>query len=385
MNIRKDIDYSGLYAEIDEALATDLSQIELYLELGRLVSGRPEKGAAVMAAEYITANYPERTGFSPRNLRRMRDFYRMYEGYPEVLEQAMKVGWTQNIVILEADLDMEGRCWYIRAAYQFEWSKMELSKKIGECAHESTSLDSTDSCYSSTTGGDSDSKEETSGTFLQDLRNEKVKREFQRQRSCGAYLQGLCPTLTSAADETDDTSPSGKSSAPPPDRKRNDMVEKTDPRFPARGKVFGLYDLCETVSSFGAESEKQELFIQTLKLSIDGEVYDPYGDLVYIKETYQVSRTPPVIICTQQDGTQQTISPSPKILTKLLRWIVHSLEIFWWGEDYCGSVDIEPKGETLLWNVHVEYSNGEIQNIGSEDDIPDPMLELLSALAELFG
>lgn len=47
MNIRKNIDYSSLYDEIDRVLAADFSQIELYLELGRLVSGKPEKGAAV--------------------------------------------------------------------------------------------------------------------------------------------------------------------------------------------------------------------------------------------------------------------------------------------------------------------------------------------------
>ena len=109
MNIRINIDYSDLYTGIDKALATGLLQMELYLGLGRLVSDRPEKGAAVMAAEYITANYPGQTGFSPRNLRRMRDFYRMYEGHPEVLDQAMKIGWTQNIVVLEADLDVEAR------------------------------------------------------------------------------------------------------------------------------------------------------------------------------------------------------------------------------------------------------------------------------------
>ena len=58
MNIRKSIDYSDLYAGIDKVLAGNLPQVELYLGLGRLVSDRPEKGAAVMAAEYITANYP---------------------------------------------------------------------------------------------------------------------------------------------------------------------------------------------------------------------------------------------------------------------------------------------------------------------------------------
>ena len=119
MNIRKNIDYSELYTRINKAFAANLSQMELYLELGRLVSGRPERGAAVMAAEHIAANYPNRTGFSPRNLRRMRDFYRMYESRPEVLAQAMKIGWTQNIIILEADLDMGARCWYLQAVRRF--------------------------------------------------------------------------------------------------------------------------------------------------------------------------------------------------------------------------------------------------------------------------
>lgn len=130
MNTRKNIDYSSLYAGIDKAIATDLPQMELYLELGRLVSSRPEKGAAVMAAEYISANYPNQTGFSPRNLRRMRNFYQMYEGHLEVLEQAMKVGWTQNIVIIEADLNMECRHWYLQATHRLGWTKVELIRQI---------------------------------------------------------------------------------------------------------------------------------------------------------------------------------------------------------------------------------------------------------------
>ncbi len=135
MNTRKNIDYSDLYEGINKAMTAAFSQMELYLELGRLVSGRPEKGAAVMAAEYITANYPDWTGFSPRNLRRMRDFYRMYEKYPEILEQAIQIGWTQNIVIMEADLDMDARSWYLLAVQQFGWSKAELAAQIIASAH----------------------------------------------------------------------------------------------------------------------------------------------------------------------------------------------------------------------------------------------------------
>ena len=131
--------------------------------------------------------------------------------------------------------------------------------------------------------------------------------------------------------------------------------------------------------------KKQELSIQTLKLNIDGEICDPYGDPVYVKESYQVSRTPPTVVRTQEDGVPQTITPPPKILAKLLKWTVHTLEIFWWEEDYCGPADVEPEdAECLLWSIHVEYSNGEIQDMKSEDDMPDHVLELLSALAELF-
>ena len=33
---------------------------------------RPEKGAAIAAAEFLQTNFPDRTGFSPRNVRQMR-------------------------------------------------------------------------------------------------------------------------------------------------------------------------------------------------------------------------------------------------------------------------------------------------------------------------
>ena len=135
MNIRKNIDYTEMYKGIDQAITADFSQMELYLALGKLVSGRPEKGAAVMATEYISTNYPDQTGFSPRNLRRMRDIYRLYEEYPEMLEQAMKVGWIQNLAIMEADLDMDARYWYLLAAQRFGWSKAELTKQIAAEAH----------------------------------------------------------------------------------------------------------------------------------------------------------------------------------------------------------------------------------------------------------
>ncbi len=55
----------------------------------------------------MQSRYPEASGFSPRNVRRMRDFYRLYKNSPQLMEQALRLNWTQNVVVMEANLSME--------------------------------------------------------------------------------------------------------------------------------------------------------------------------------------------------------------------------------------------------------------------------------------
>ena len=141
MNIRKNIDYTEMYEALDKLMSQQLSQMELYWKIGKAVCQRTEKGAAVMASEYLNKHYPDVKGFSPRSIRRIREFYRTYENHPALLSRAMKLGWTQNVVIMEADLTMELREWYVRAALQFGWSKTELTARIADQAHLEIVLD----------------------------------------------------------------------------------------------------------------------------------------------------------------------------------------------------------------------------------------------------
>ena len=140
MNVRKNIDYSEMYEQLDMLMAQQLPQTELYCEIGKTVCRRTEKGAAVMASEYLNKQYPGVKGFSPRSLRRMRDFYRTYENHLALLSRAMQLGWIHNVVIMEADLTMELRDWYMKAAKQFAWSKTELIAQIAVNAHENIVL-----------------------------------------------------------------------------------------------------------------------------------------------------------------------------------------------------------------------------------------------------
>lgn len=94
MNVKKPVDYSAMFVALDALMAANLPQMELYCEIGRLVSGKPEKGAAVAVAECLCGAYPDAAGFSSRNLRRMWEFYRTCVNTSEVLAEAMTIGWT---------------------------------------------------------------------------------------------------------------------------------------------------------------------------------------------------------------------------------------------------------------------------------------------------
>ena len=148
MNIRKPADYSNLFSELDKLMTAQFPQMELYCEIGRLVSGRAEKGAAVVASEYLRVTYPAANGFSPRNLRRMRAFYAAYEESPEIMRLAMNLGWTRNVAILEGCGSKEERVWYVRAVLHFGWKKAKLLAAIEPQAWLYSSLDEQAiSCY----------------------------------------------------------------------------------------------------------------------------------------------------------------------------------------------------------------------------------------------
>ena len=130
MNIRKAVDYSTMFATLESIMKADLPQMELYCEIGKAVCAHSEKGAAVAAAEFIKEQYPDMTGFSPRNVRRMRDFYRTYENDQTLLRLAMKIGWTLNVVIMEAELTSVQRISCLQRAAAERLSKKKLLEII---------------------------------------------------------------------------------------------------------------------------------------------------------------------------------------------------------------------------------------------------------------
>lgn len=196
MNIRKLADYTTMFAALDALTAAQLPQMELYCAIGRVVSGRSEKGAAVAASEYLQDTYPATEGFSPRNLRRMRAFYATYEESPEITRLAMSLGWTQNVAILERCGSNEERTWYIRAALCFGWKKAKLLESIKTRAWRNSSLDEQAlSCYTEEKEVSQESKSDEKDTlcvsrhYLQkSLKSPVISRLFRLEGSATTPL-----------------------------------------------------------------------------------------------------------------------------------------------------------------------------------------------------
>ena len=140
-----------MYRVLTAILAQNLPQMGEIFPIGKAVSQRPEKGAAVAAAEFMQANFPDRTGFSPRNVRRMRDFFKVYENDQTLLRLAMKIGWTLNVVIMEAELTRERRVFCLRKTEVEKLSKKKLLEIILNGAFVEETVDEPDEiCYNIT-------------------------------------------------------------------------------------------------------------------------------------------------------------------------------------------------------------------------------------------
>ncbi len=158
---------------------------------------------------------------------------------------------------------------------------------------------------------------------------------------------------------------------------------------------------------------KKQLVINTLSFEVHTEVYDGYGDMEMADRRFTIDRKKRVLTMTdfRADDGERSVTLEGGQMAKLLRYIVHTLEIFMWEQDYCLLPDVddyaldvlpdedfyiddleeeedtsmkEPEG-SLSWCVKVEYSNHTVQDIsGYNDYLPERPEKLYFSLLEYF-
>ena len=147
-------------------------------------------------------------------------------------------------------------------------------------------------------------------------------------------------------------------------------------------------------------ARKKQLLINTLVFELNNAtIYDRFGDEYPVNLRFTANRLTNVLTMADlsADGTEQSITLEKKQMAKLLRWTIHTLEIFMWEEDYDLSPDEdlfedddleaeEPEPDTkIYWRVLLEYANKTSQEIVSyQDNLYDKPDELYFALREYF-
>ena len=124
-----------LAVQLRAALSVNRELILLYWSIGRDILARQKEqgwGAKVIdrLAGDLRREFPEVTGFSPRNLKYMRAFAEAWPDEQFVQQAAAKIPWFHNCVILDGVKGPAERGWYIRATIHNGWSRNVLVHQI---------------------------------------------------------------------------------------------------------------------------------------------------------------------------------------------------------------------------------------------------------------
>ena len=122
-------------AQVNAALAVNQELVLLYWQIGRDILQRQQDegwGSKVVdrLAQDLKMEFPEMTGFSPRNLKYMRAFAEAYPDEALVHQLGAQIPWKHNCAILDKLKDPEQRVWYIQKTIENGWSRNVLMHQI---------------------------------------------------------------------------------------------------------------------------------------------------------------------------------------------------------------------------------------------------------------
>ena len=110
----------------------NIELIKLYFRIGKIVSENAKYGNKFIQdfSVSLKLEFPDATGFSTRNLSRMKKFYEKYKDLSNLPPVVAKLPWTHNCILLEKIKDDEIRNWYAEKCIENGWSKTVLDHQI---------------------------------------------------------------------------------------------------------------------------------------------------------------------------------------------------------------------------------------------------------------
>jgi predicted nuclease of restriction endonuclease-like (RecB) superfamily len=122
-------------AQVRAAVAVNRELVLLYWSIGRdILVRQKEQGWGSKVIDRLAADlrreFPEMTGFSPRNLKYMRAFAEAWPDEQIVQAPLAQITWYHNIALIEKLPTTEERLWYARKTIENGWSRNVLVHQI---------------------------------------------------------------------------------------------------------------------------------------------------------------------------------------------------------------------------------------------------------------
>ena len=148
--VSEDATFAEVVEMIQAARARALSAVnttllQLYWSIGEYISQKVAddgwgEGTVEALAKTISRRIPNVTGFSSRNLWRMRQFFETYRNQPKLSPLVTELSWTHNLLIMNRSRRDEEREFYLRVCIREQWSKRELERQLAGSLFERTVL-----------------------------------------------------------------------------------------------------------------------------------------------------------------------------------------------------------------------------------------------------
>jgi Uncharacterized conserved protein len=119
-------------ARLKAALSINREVIELYWHIGKQIIEKQNWGSKLVESlsQDLQNAFPETTGFSVRNLQRMRQFAAHYPDFKIVPQSVAQLPWGHISVLIHKIKDDNVRIWYADKAIDHGWSRLTLERYI---------------------------------------------------------------------------------------------------------------------------------------------------------------------------------------------------------------------------------------------------------------
>ena len=127
-NIRQEI----LKSQYKAMQAVNTELIYMYWSIGKIIYDNTEWGNRFIENLSIDlkTEFPNIQGFSTRNLRNMRNFYKEYPSLEMLQTLSAKLTWSHNVLLISKVKDLEIRKWYMNETIKNGWSHDVLADQI---------------------------------------------------------------------------------------------------------------------------------------------------------------------------------------------------------------------------------------------------------------